>query len=195
MKEFDLDKVKVAAVYTARMAEGRNPATNQPINSELLNNPNVIRCLYFIGDILNEVIANKGIVGRRAGGKRAEFPLEVLKQFEYRHDKPISHVLKQFQEPVTGRNVKRLNPGAVNKWLCANGYIGKQIIEESQRECWFPLEKGIEVGMYTEERGEPGSQYVTIMYSKKAQQFLADHMEQILNDAANTIDGNSVEIS
>lgn len=166
----------------ARMAEGRNPATNQPTDNELLNNPNVIRCLYFVGEILNEVIANKGIVGRRAGGKRAEFPVEVLKQFEYRHDKPVSHVLKQFQEPVSGEKVRRLNPGAVNKWLCANGYIEKRFIEESQRECWFPLQKGLDVGMYTEERGEPGSQYVTIMYSEQAQQFLADHMPEILND-------------
>ena len=193
VKEFDLDKVKVAAVYMARMAEGRNPATNQPIDNELLNNPNVIRCLYYIGDILNEVIANKGIVGKRAGGKKTEFPVEVLKQFEYRRDKPISHVLKQFQEPLAGENVKRLNPGAINKWLCANGYIEKQVIEESQRECWFPLQKGIDVGMYAEERGEPGSQYATIMYSSEAQQFLAEHMEEILNDTANASAGNSSE--
>ena len=79
--------------------------------------------------------------------------------------------------------MRKLNSGKINKWLAANGYIEKRIIQESQRECWFPMQKGIDIGMYTEERGDPGFQYVTIMYSKEAQQFLAEHMEQILSEA------------
>ena len=182
MKEFDQDRLKVALAYIRRMADGRHPATNQPMENELLDNPNVIRCLHFVSEVLEEVCENHGVVGKKYIRQKLEFPLEALAEFTYRRDKPISHVLKQFEEPVQQENVRKLNSGKINKWLAANGYIEKRIIQESQRECWFPMQKGIDIGMYTEERGDPGFQYVTIMYSKEAQQFLAEHMEQILSE-------------
>ena len=180
MKEFDINRVRIASVYLERMADGKNPTTNQPIEDEVLDNPNVIRCLHFVGEILREVEQNGGLVGKKKG--KAPFPIEVLEQFVYRNDKPISYVLKQFKEPVAEMNVRRLNSGKINKWLETNGYIEKRLIEESNRECWFPLEKGKELGMYSEERGDPGYQYAIIMYSEKAQKFLAENMKQILEE-------------
>ena len=180
MKEFDINKVKVAYTYLSRMADGRNPVTNQSVEDEILDNPNVIRCLHYVCEILEEVQANNGLVGKKYSRMKEDFPLEALRKFEYRHDKPISHVLKQFEEPVEEKNIRRLNSGAINKWLAANGYIEKRIIQESGRECWFPCQKGLDIGMYSEERGEPGYQYSTIMYSEKAQVFLADHLDKIM---------------
>ena len=182
MKEFDPEKLKIASIYISRMADGRNPANNQPVEDPILDNPNVIRCLHFVSEVLEEVRQNKGLVGRRQSAPKEPFPLEILDQFVYRHDKPISHVLKQFAEPAEERNIRKPSPGAVNKWLAANGYIEKRIHPESQRECWYPLQKGLDAGMYIEERGIPGSQYVTIMYSEKGQRFLAQHLGEILDD-------------
>ena len=180
MKEFDINKIKVAYTYLSRMADGRNPVTNQSVEDEILDNPNVIRCLHYVCEILEEVQTNNGLVGKKYSRPKEDFPLGELSKFEYRHDKPISHVLKQFEEPVQERNIRRLNSAAINKWFAANGYIEKRIIKESGRECWFPCQKGIDIGMYTEERGEPGYQYSIIMYSEKAQIFLADHLDKIL---------------
>ena len=180
MKKFDQEKLEMAAVYVKRMADGKEPASNCQIENELLDDPNVIRCLHFVGEVLDEVIANRGVVGKGSAEKKRHFPVEVLEQFVYRRDQSITYVLKQFAEPVQDENVRSINPAAVNKWLCENGYIEKRMIEESHRECWFPLQKGLDVGMYAAERGFPGNQYVTIMYSEMAQRFLAENMEEIL---------------
>ncbi len=182
MKEFDLQRIKTASIYLERMADGRNPATNQQVKDEILDNPNVIRCLHFVCEILREVELNGGVVGKKRSKARMPFPLEALDQFVYRNDKPITHILKQFAEPVDGKNVRKLNTSRINKWLEANGYIEKRIMEESKRECWFPLEKGEKIGMYSEERGNQGYQYAVIMYSEKAQYFLVEHMKQILEE-------------
>ena len=182
MKEFDMNRIKVAYTYLSRMADGRNPMTNCQVEDEILDNPNVIRCLHFVCEILDEVQANNGLVGKKYSTPKEDFPLEVLNQYTYRRDKPISHVLKQFEEPVQDRNTRKLNAGAINKWLAASGYIEKQVIKESGRECWFPTTKGKEIGMYTEERGETGFQYVTVMYSEQAQRFLVDHLGEILEE-------------
>ena len=146
----------------------------------------MIRCLNFVSEVLEEVLANHGLVGKKYSRPKEDFPLEALEQFEYRRDKPVSHVLKQFEEPVQERNIRKLSAATVNQWLASNGYIEKRVIEESGRECWFPLQKGEDIGLYTEKRGEPGFQYVTIMYSKEAQQFLADHIEQIIEEKRRT---------
>ncbi len=182
MKEFDLNKLKIASIYLSRMADGRNPANNESVQNEVLDNPNVIRCLHFVCEVLEEVRANHGLVGKRYQGEKKDFPLETLDQFLYRHDKPISQVLKQFMEPLEGKRYHNLNAASINKWLRANGYIEKRVIQESNRECWFPLQKGLDVGMYSEERGDPGLQYAVVMFNERGQRFLADHLGQILQD-------------
>ena len=66
MKQFDIEKLDKAIIYAERMADGRVPYSNQPTENEVLNNPNVIRSMYFIKEVLEEVRANDGLVGRRA---------------------------------------------------------------------------------------------------------------------------------
>ena len=52
----DIQKIDKAIIYVDRIANGFNPVNNQPIEEDsVLNNPNVIRCMYFIKDILKEV--------------------------------------------------------------------------------------------------------------------------------------------
>ena len=182
MKEFDLEKLRIALTYISRMADGRNPATNQQVENEVLDNPNVVRCLHFIRDVLEEVQENHGLVGKKYTRKIIDFPFEVLKEFSYRNDMPISYVLRQFAEPVEGERVRKPNAASVNKWLAANGYIEKRMVEGSRRESWFPLQKGLDIGMYTQKRGDPGYEYVTILYGEKAQQFLADNLQLIVQE-------------
>ena len=52
------------------MAEGKNPINNFSIDDTVLNNPNVIRCMYFIKEILEEVKHNEGYIGKRTKPKK-----------------------------------------------------------------------------------------------------------------------------
>lgn len=50
--EIDLKKLDISIEYIKSMVEGKNPINNYPLNEDsVLNNPNVIRCFYFIEDI------------------------------------------------------------------------------------------------------------------------------------------------
>ena len=97
MKRFDQAKLNVAIKYVERMADGCNPVNNTALdNNDILNNPNIIRCMYFIKDILEEVQNNGGIVGGKHGKEPAlPFPIEILDRFSYAEDKSITHVLNQ----------------------------------------------------------------------------------------------------
>ena len=183
-REFDLQKLKTAAVYIERMAEGRNPANNQPVDDEILNNPNVIRCLHFVGDVLREVQDNHGLVGKKYVREKEDFPEEILQQFAYRHDKPISHLLRQIAEPAEGRNIRMPSAAAVNKWLAANGYLEKVTLPESGKESWQPTAEGQAAGIYTVRNGEPGFEYYSVMYTEAGQMFLVSHFPAILAETA-----------
>ena len=91
-------------------ADGCNPVNNVPLeNDDILNNPNIIRCMYFIKEVLEEVRRNGGMIGGKAGKEPAlPFPVEVLDSFIYVEDKSITHVLNQIYEPIVDMNVKKV---------------------------------------------------------------------------------------
>lgn len=96
---------------------------NVPLeNGDILNNPNIIRCMYFIKDVLEEVQRNGGMVGGKVGKEPAlPFPIEVLNSFTYVEDKSITHVLNQIYEPIADMNVKKVSVTKVTAALKQEG--------------------------------------------------------------------------
>ena len=96
---------------------------NVPLeNGDILNNPNIIRCMYFIKDVLEEVQRNGGMVGGKVGKEPAlPFPIEVLNNFTYVEDKSITHVLNQIYEPIADMNVKKVSVTKVTAALKQEG--------------------------------------------------------------------------
>lgn len=184
MKQFDMEKLDKAIIYAERMAEGKAPYSNQFVDNEVLNNPNVIRSMYFIKDVLEEVKSNGGFIGHKASktGVALSFPFEVLDEFKYQMNKPVSHVLKQFVELTGNTNTAIISAGYVNKWLAANDYIAKVVVNDDGRESWIPTEKGTKLGILSEQRGEPGREYIRLEYNKEAQEFLARNLKRITEE-------------
>ena len=57
----DLILVKRAKEYISKMANGINPLTGEQVkDDDMINNIKISRCLFFVNDILNEIIANDG---------------------------------------------------------------------------------------------------------------------------------------
>lgn len=59
--EIDMNKLDKAILYLQRIADGNNPVNNMPADDDaVLNNPNVIRCMFYVKDILEEIKRNGG---------------------------------------------------------------------------------------------------------------------------------------
>lgn len=109
MKRFDLEKLDKSIIYAQRMADGRVPYSNQPMEDGILNNPNVIRCMFFIEDVLKEVKANGGIVGGEAKGSKTTY--EVKKEAR---DNKLAMVdlidsINEGINPITGETFNESN--------------------------------------------------------------------------------------
>ena len=182
MTQFDENRLKAAITYISRMAEGNHPVNNRPANSEILDNPNVIRCLHFVKEVLQEVRDNKGCVGRAPKAGKNPFPFEVLGEFHYREDKTLSRLLGQFAEPVKDSNVKLPGAASVNKWLAAKGYL-RRLVNQDGNNYWAVTEQGTALGLYEQEgRSLDGRSYVSILYNEQAQTYLAENLERIVSD-------------
>ena len=185
MKQFDMEKLEKAITYVERMADGRIPYSNKPYEGDVLNDPNVIRCMFFIDEVLREVRANRGIVGgkRHKTSLASAFPFEVLQNFEYREDLQISYVLRQFVQLTGDPETPIINARNLNKWLGLNGYLTRKKLTPDGKENWTPTDKGYALGIMDEEIREPGREYIRLVYNRNAQEFLAANLQRITEES------------
>ena len=184
MKKFDQTKLDIAIKYAERIADGCNPVNNESLeNDDILNNPNIIRCMYFIKDVLEEVRYNEGIVGGKTKKEPAvPFPIEVLDKFTYKEDKSITHVLNQIYEPVAEQNVKKVSVTKVTATLKEEGYLLDEPNPETGKTRKVPSEKGKELGIYMVEREYSGRMYQTVTYNKNAQEYVVGLIKKMVEE-------------
>lgn len=183
MEYVDLEKLDVAIKYMQRIADGKNPVNNLPAEDDsVLNNPNVIRCMFFVKEILEEVQRNGGRIGRKEKKKtKQEFPVEVLSGFEYKEDLHISGFADQINKMIDTDVYKKLSYGAVTKWLKANDFL-VEVVDNGNKTVNRPTEKGEKLGLYSERRASMyGRDYTVVLYNQRAQEFIVNNMEAILN--------------
>lgn len=183
MEKIDLTKLDTAIMYVQRIAEGYHPVTNAEAEVDSgLNNPNIIRSMYFIKDVLEEVRRNEGVIGKqKQKDKKEPFPFEILQAFCYQEDKSISYLLKQIHLPAEGRNIKKVSPQTVTGWLKASGYLKEEYCTEVKRVSTVPTEKGKILGIYTEVRKFSSNTYLAVIYNQVAQEFIVNNFEAIVN--------------
>lgn len=184
MKQFEQEKLAVAIKYVERIADGCNPVNNVPLeNGDILNNPNIIRCMYFIKDVLEEVQRNGGMVGGKVGKEPAlPFPIEVLNGFTYVEDKSITHVLNQIYEPIADMNVKKVSVTKVTAALKEEGYLLDEPNPETGKTRKVPSAKGQELGIYTIKREYNGRMYESVTYNQNAQRYVVELIEKLAEE-------------
>ena len=186
MMQIDMQKLEVAMKYIERIADGKNPVNNKPMEEDsVLNNPNVIRCMYFVKEVLTAVKENNGIIGGRVSKpSKSPFPFECLSGFEYVDDTSIAHFMNRLKGLALDPNVRGIGTKPVTDWLKRKGYLID--VQDKYTGKLHPevTELGIDFGLYMQERTSTNGQaYQIVMYSQKAQEFIAAHLEQIVNNS------------
>lgn len=182
METIDMKKLETAILYLQRIADGNNPVNNMPVKEDsVINNPNVIRCMYFIKEVLEEVRRNGGYIGRtQKKSDLPDFPLDVLDGFVYKEDKPITRVVEQINELIDTAVYRKLSYRPVTQYLKQNGYL-EEVNTESGKNVTGVTEMGNAMGIYSEKRiSMRGQEYMAILYGKKAQEFIVSHMAEII---------------
>ena len=177
----DIEKTKAAKTYIDKMANGINPIDDSQIpDEELLNNVHIARCLYFVSDILRQVIDGK----LSPTDSKATIPFylteDELKNFNFSNEPlSITHIVKRFNELIKNDNMKKLTYKNITDWLTKEGLIYKKKTGGSGRT--FPTQDGLDLGIFTERRSSPKGEYNAVLYSNGAQHYIVDNFYNIIN--------------
>lgn len=179
----DMKKLETAILYLQRIADGNNPVNNMPVEDSVINNQNVIRCMFFVKEVLEEVKRNGGVIGRKSKkSEKLEFPIESLESFAYQEEKGITKFVAQLNELINEEIYQKLSFRPITRWLKVNEFLKEEYSEKFKKNITIATEKGKEIGIRSEERvNSQGISYMHIIYERKAQEFIVQNMEGILN--------------
>lgn len=193
MEVVDTKKLETAILYLQRITEGKNPVNNMPAEDDsVINNPNVIRCMYFVKDVLEELKRNDGYIGRRPRTNRddtkLDYPLEALDSFQYTEDKPITKLIDQFNTYADMSTYKKLVYVPLKQWLVENGYLNEEHNNKNNKKLTLVTDKGAQIEIKSETRTSVrGGTFQYITYGKKAQELIVENRYKIFGDREKTL--------
>ena len=82
----ELEKMQRAKMYIDKLANGINPLDDVPAaDTDIINNVRLSRCLFYVSDILRQVIENNGVVGKKSKATKQPFFIstEKAEQFSF----------------------------------------------------------------------------------------------------------------
>lgn len=176
----NIELLKHAKAYIEKMANGINPLTNEKIpDNELINNVRISRCLFYVNDILEDVIINGGINNKKT--KKIPFTItkETLNKFEYSKSPiPISNIAQKINELNSNPNMVKLRGTNIANWLVNMGLLKE--IEDKGKNKKIPTKEGEDMGIFMEERIGYTGEYYVVQYPIQMQEFIIDNFNNLI---------------
>lgn len=177
----ELEIMMHAKDYLDKLANGINPLTDEVLpETDIVNQVRISRCLFFVSDVLRQVI-EKGGLKKTPKAVKVPFVLsaEQLSRFQL-FEQPIfiSAITERINSLIENEDMRRLSHRSITTFLEREGFL-VQYRDSQGKTKREPTDRGIGLGISTEERTSLRGDYKVVLYDKKAQQFILDHMDQI----------------
>lgn len=184
----ELDVMKHAKSYIDQLANGIDPISGKAISPDcILNQVRLVRCLFYVSDILRQVIENGGQIGAKKKNEKG-IPFQMTEKIRSAVrclpvPVSITQFLAQFNNARDEETMKKLPPTLVTGWLVEKGFLMVETTPDGRRKK-RPTDAGRELGIFTESRQGKHGVYEAILYDESAQQFLIDNMDTILSGSS-----------
>ncbi len=178
-----LELTRRAKSYIDALANGIDPISGHELPEDtVLNQPRMIRCFFFVSDVLRQVVDNGGQVG---GGKKAGKKAAFFLPMERRKDVPFSALplpISRFTELLNGMvdldDMRKLPATTVTAWMVDKGFLEIQETPDGRR-AKRPTPQGEAIGLSTELRHGLNGPYTVTLYNEAAQRFIVDNLDDI----------------
>ena len=179
----ELEIMQHAKEYLDKLARGIDPLTGREVpESEIINNVRISRCLFYVSDVLRQVIENGGIqVKSVKNSEKAPFVLSFEDRARYPFgDWPVtvSVIAQRLNELVDLSTVQKLKTTSITAFLMQSGLLFEEESPNGSRNK-RPTEAGKNLGITTAVRNGQNGEYTAVIYSKEAQQFILDNLDAI----------------
>lgn len=161
--------------YVTSLANGINPLTGEILpDTDITNNIRISRCLFYVSNVLDDVIAKTKIVK-----EPFSITCENLERFEYSAEGiTVSEITARINSLVDTTYMKDLKSTDITRWFENIGFLTKTTIEGKTQK--IPTELGREMGLFTESRQGMYRNYEVVLYKRKMQEFIIDNFESLL---------------
>lgn len=177
----ELDIMKRAKMYMDKLAQGVDPITDQNMPGDsVLNQVRLARCFFYVSDVLEQVIANGGVVGQKPKTPKFSITPEQLRGVRVSPEPVcITQLVDMIAAAAGNGQMKKLRTTVITDWMLTEGYMEKRQGADG-KHVRVPTEKGIQLGISVQARRSPQGEYMAVYYDAKAQQFILDHLEAML---------------
>ena len=173
------DKIAVAQDWVRKLANGINPLTGNAVNEDdVVNNVHISRCLFYVADLLGKYMERRP---RSNSSRIIPFTASAVQKEKYNYVEAISiSAFAREIEKLIPEDMKALGYSLMTNWLVQNGLLMESEPDTNGRTFKVATAKGEESGIYTEERKrENGGHFLLTLYTREAQRFLLEHLEEI----------------
>ncbi len=178
----ELEKMIRAEKYIRKMADGINPITDEYApDNDMINNVRISRCLFYVSDILKQVINNNGEIIRTSykNSEKKDFYItdeQRISLTPFNFNVILKTLVEKINDITQENNCKRFAAKWVTEYLLSIGLLRKN--ETNNR---VPTETGIEFGITSEQKtNTSGFPYWYNKYSPAAQKFIIDILDSIV---------------
>lgn len=176
------EKIIKANEILNKMANGVNPVNGKPIDVDcFLHDPRMIRCLFFVQQVLDKVIDNEINIGDR---KPAKFVItaEEKSRIKFPEEKIGINQFARCVNSVIDLNLSSKITGVqINKQLKKMGILGEEPLENGKKRTVIK-DDSYKYGIETEKRNYNGNEYDMVCFNDIGKKFLLDNLEKILQN-------------
>lgn len=181
----DIKLLLHAKDYIDDLANGIDPLTKEEVpENDIINNVRVSRCLFYVSDILGKIVENGGINNANTLEKTAFDPGQIDKsKIEISSYSVTVSVIAGRINAVKPQYMKKLKVTAITNWLASINALKTVVINgKSKRHV---TQSGTELGINEDEYSKEDRNYQRITYNEKAQRFIVDNLDKIVNSGFN----------
>lgn len=188
----EMEILQRAKEYVEKLAQGIDPISGAEVPEEdVINNVRVSRCLFYVADVLRQVIENGGV---RAEPVRSEplpstirrgektpfaLTLEQREQYDFGdRTATVSAIVQQLNGFPDPDVMQKLKTASVTSYLLQTGLLAEEVKPDGKKSK-RPTEMGRKLGISTSLCQGPNGPYALVVYDRQAQQFILDNLDAI----------------
>ena len=189
----ELEKVKRAKMYIEQLANGTDPISGSELPDDtVLNNERLSKCFVYVADILRQVVENCGEVGKKPESEKFPFEItdEQIRKIPLSNTPiPVSAVCENINRVIDCLVFRKISAIRVTEWLTEKGFLKETASHDGKGKRKTITEKSALIEITQEERtSQYGKPYIMNLYSREAQQFIIDHIREILTKSSDSVE-------
>ena len=173
----DIEKIEKAKIIIQKIADGTNPTNGLLIETDsFLHDPRIIRCFYYISDVLDGVIN-----GSYSNKKITDFIITNEQKSEVKFTEGnigVNETAKCINQQINPLISKKVSGALLNKGLKRMGILSELVADGKKRT--ITNENSKDYGFFLEKRNYEGREYEMVLINDEGKKFILDNIEKIM---------------